>query len=237
MQETLRALVGLQELDADIFRVREELRRLPEERQRRQGEVEAKRATVQELENQTRELQARIKEIEDLTTIQRQRVRKLEGEAAASRGDAALLVAFQHEIRSLKREIGEEEDEGLQLVERGEELKTELATAQAQLAELEQVFQEYGGNVEREMAQAAERLAGLEAERKKRLGSGVKADVLAVYDRLLQAREGVALALLDGRICQGGYMEVPPNIYVRLSRGVDLVQCPSCDRILYLAEF
>jgi len=25
-------------------------------------------------------------------------------------------------------------------------------------------------------------------------------------------------------------------VFVRLSRGVDLVQCPSCDRILYLQD-
>jgi predicted nucleic acid-binding Zn-ribbon protein len=29
-------------------------------------------------------------------------------------------------------------------------------------------------------------------------------------------------------------MEVPTNMVVRVSRGADLVQCPSCDRILYI---
>jgi predicted nucleic acid-binding Zn-ribbon protein len=27
---------------------------------------------------------------------------------------------------------------------------------------------------------------------------------------------------------------IPRNLYVRLARGVDLVQCPSCTRILYV---
>jgi predicted nucleic acid-binding Zn-ribbon protein len=29
-------------------------------------------------------------------------------------------------------------------------------------------------------------------------------------------------------------MEVPVNLVVRVQRGTELVQCPSCDRILFL---
>ena len=41
--------------------------------------------------------------------------------------------------------------------------------------------------------------------------------------------------MLEGRICQGCYMQIPPNLGVQLARGASLVQCPSCDRILYPA--
>ena len=60
--------------------------------------------------------------------------------------------------------------------------------------------------------------------------------VLAEYEKLLDAREGQAMAELEGRICLGCYVTVPSNVYVRLARAVDLVICPSCGRILYLAD-
>jgi predicted nucleic acid-binding Zn-ribbon protein len=117
MQQTLRALRALQELDQQIFRLREELRRLPEERARRRAQIDQLSARRAETEARARELAARIREIEDMTTMQRQRMRKVEGEAANSRGDMALLAAFQHQVRTLKRDISIAEEEGLALVE------------------------------------------------------------------------------------------------------------------------
>jgi predicted nucleic acid-binding Zn-ribbon protein len=37
-------------------------------------------------------------------------------------------------------------------------------------------------------------------------------------------------------VCQGCYVSVPNNIYVRLARCTELVYCPSCGRILYLRD-
>jgi len=68
MQETLRLLHDLQELDEDLYRVREELRRLPAERAKRRGAIDAELQRKTELAAQLRELETRTKEIEDLTT-------------------------------------------------------------------------------------------------------------------------------------------------------------------------
>ena len=59
---------------------------------------------------------------------------------------------------------------------------------------------------------------------------------LTLYERLLAAREGVALAELEGKICQGCFMEVPSNLYVKRRARHELIQCPSCDRILYIRD-
>jgi predicted nucleic acid-binding Zn-ribbon protein len=234
MQDVLRALRGIQDLDLDIFQVTREYERLPAERDARRSELDARIARRNELESELRTLKAEIKEIEDHTTVQRQRLRKVEGEAAKARSDAALLAAFQHERQTLRREIGEAEEEGLQFVERAEEIEGRLQVMDKAIAEDEAVYAEFAGNAEREIAEAEKKLAALKAERAERLGTQISHDVLEIYERLLQAREGVALAELEGRVCQGCYMEVPANVFVKLSRGIELVQCPSCDRILYL---
>jgi hypothetical protein len=234
MHDTLRALRDIQDLDFDIYQVRRELQRLPAERGQKRGGLDSRIARAEELAGELHTLRTKIKEIEDHTTIQRQRMRKVEGESNKTRGDAALLAAFQHERQSLRREISEAEEEGLQLVEQADQLETQLKALREEIASDESTFRDFAQNVDRETSEAASRLAKMEAERSQRLGSGLPPDVLVTYERLLEAREGVALAQLDGRICQGCYMEVPANVFVRLSRGIDLVQCPSCDRILYL---
>ncbi len=86
------------------------------------------------------------------------------------------------------------------------------------------------------MAKAEEKRAGLAHERELRLGSGVAQAVLEQYEKLLDAREGQAMAMLESKVCQGCYVSVPNNIYVKLARGLELVLCPSCGRILYLPD-
>jgi hypothetical protein len=236
MNETLRALRALQELDGDIFKLKEELRRLPEERAKRRAQIDAAIARRDATQARFLELRTRVKEIEDMTTQQRQRIRKVESEAASSRSDMALLAAFQHQIRTLKRDISAAEEEGLQLVEESESMEAELQRMNGEIEAAEEVFGELSANVDREVAEATSKLEELEAERAKRLTNDVDAESLTLYERLLAARAGIALAELEGKICQACYMEVPSNLYVKVARGTVLAQCPSCDRIFYIRD-
>jgi len=234
MQQTIAALLALQELDTEIYRLRDELRRLPDERAARRAQIDAMIARKDETAARSRQSRLKIKEIEDLTTIQRQRMRKVEHESTQTRADMALLAAYQHQIKSLKRDISQAEEEGLALVSDADAVEAEAARMAAEIEQSEQVFAQFARNVELEVAQAREKLAALETRRRQRLSPEVQAEAFALYERLLASRAGVALAELDSRICQQCYMEVPVNLYVRVAKGDRVVQCPSCDRIFYV---
>lgn len=233
MQAVLAALRGLQEIDTHIFRAQAELKRLPQERATRKAELDKRSARIAEHKLAVMQLRSRIKELEDGTSEKRQRVRKVEAEAASSRQDMALLVAFQHEARTLKKEIGTLEEEGLGLLEKIDALEKESAAIAAGLEAEQKVFAEFEANMQREMDAAQAKLSELQEQRKQRSSQQIPADALGIYTKLLVAREGQALAVLEGRACQACFMDVPPNLVVRLSRGTELVQCPGCSRILY----
>ena len=233
MQEVLAALLRLQELDQHIFRAQAELKRLPAERAQRKAEIDRRAQKLADTRTEVQKLRVRIKELEDSSTVQRQRVRKVESEAASARQDMALLVAFQHEIRTLKREISAAEESGLGLVEQAEGLEKDAAALQTTIATEQKGFADFDANVQREMAAAQARLDELGAERKKRLSGTIPPDALKSYDRLLAAREGQALAELDGKACQACFIDVPANVVVRVQRGSELVPCPGCSRILF----
>lgn len=236
LRQTLQILRSLQELDRDIYRLQDELRRFPLELTRRREKLRLETERLSEVEKQLTGAKVRLKEIEDLTTGQRQRVRKLEHEAAETRADAALLVAFQHEIRSLKRDIGEAEEEGLTLLSEIERLTQERGAQQGAVTELEKEFALYSANIDKESKETLARAQAMERERARRGSSQLAPDVLGQYEKLLASREGQAVAELDRRVCQGCYVAVPNNIYVRLARSAELVPCPSCGRILYLRD-
>ena len=53
------------------------------------------------------------------------------------------------------------------------------------------------------------------------------------YDILRNRRNGLAIVnVLDG-VCQGCFMNLPPQQYNMLLRGDKLLDCPSCQRMIY----
>lgn len=233
MQETLKALLGLQQIDRHIFSVEAELRRLPLELQRRQAVLDAQSARVEELRRRAHDLRSESKEIEGYTVKMRQRQRKLENECASHKIDAAMLAAYQHEIRTLKHNVSQAEDDALEKMELVDALEKEQAEVEAKLTQERSDFEILRGNVETELAAAESRQAELTHERESLSADDIQPGHLELYRRLLQIREGEALAELSEGHCQVCLIQIPKNLGVRLARGGELVQCPSCDRILF----
>jgi predicted nucleic acid-binding Zn-ribbon protein len=232
MQETLRALWGIQEIDKDLFRVQEELKRLPAERSAREGDLNLLRERIQSGKTEAAEDQLRIRELENQAMTHRQRIRKLDDETNSSR-DMAVIEACKYEIRELKKEITRGERICMEILELGESRATGLSELAEKLTVQEEHFIELSAGIDNEIKAAEEKQASLESQRDERLGSDLNADALSLYKRLLEARSGQAMALSDGQVCRACFMALPPNMNVQLARGTAVIQCPSCDRILF----
>jgi predicted nucleic acid-binding Zn-ribbon protein len=235
MRDVLRVLVDLQEIDEDLFRLRRELARLPAERNKRRAEIDARIQKARELQGEVLKLQMSEKETEDAARASRQRIMKLESESSRC-SDQALLAAYSHEIRTLRREISDGDEEGLKVVEKREARENERKEILASVEADEADYATYTVNVDAEIAAASKKERALAKDREKRVGNSVPRDVRDTYEKLIEARDGMALAALEERTCQGCYIQVPTNVYVRLARGRDLVQCPNCQRILYMRD-
>ncbi|QDV06843.1 Putative zinc ribbon domain protein [Planctomycetes bacterium Poly30] len=233
MNPVLSALLGLQEIDRQIFKVESELERLPKEEQQRSEELGKLRERLAGKQQEVASLRAEIKDIEHTTVGLRQRLKKLESESSNGTADAALIASYQHEMRNIKRNVSGAEDDGLKRLGRAEMIDEEIAALQQKLAEDEAVFAEFQKNVAEETKAAEGKLADLHKERLTKSSDGISANELDIYRGLLKTREGEALAELGDGLCEGCFVNLPKNIVVRLARGTELVQCPSCDRILF----
>lgn len=233
MNPVLKALLSLQEVDREIFKVESELERLPQELAARSEALAALESALQDRRREVTELRASIKEIEHTTVGLRQRLKKLEHESASGTADASLVAAYSHEIRNIKRNISQAEDDGIKRLGRAEALDAEIAQGEERLAEEQATFEEFKANVAAETEAAQAKLAALQADRAERSSEGIPAGDLEAYKGLLRTRQGEALAELRDGLCEGCFVNLPKNIVVRLARGMELVQCPSCDRILF----
>jgi predicted nucleic acid-binding Zn-ribbon protein len=61
----------------------------------------------------------------------------------------------------------------------------------------------------------------------------VEPRTLALYEQLLKGRKGVAVARMTGELCEACHVRLRPHVTQQIRRNDSIVQCESCQRILY----
>lgn len=143
------------------------------------------------------------------------------------------LQALRAEISSLRQRKGELEDSLLEVMQESEDLESVVATLKERHAELTGKVAE----LERDRDHAAADIdAELVESRRERdaLAQEIPAEIREYYEELRDRKEGLAVAELVGRTCQGCRLALTAVEYEEAherARG-GLARCEQCGRIL-----
>ena len=234
MLTELSRLIDVQEIDKVIQEVTQGLARLPEE-------LMAGEAALEELKAAHA---ARVQELEDLKAQRRDTEMDLADMEAGIKTSRQRLMEIKSNIeyKAMLKEIAFKEDQRdqretrmLELLEQAEAKKQAMAEIEAQVNERQAVLAQESAKVAAEMKKLEERQAGLEVQRKK-LRKGVPAQLLKRYEFIRQRRNGTAVAPVQEGVCFGCHMNILPQQFIDLQKGVEILQCPHCQRILYWQE-
>jgi uncharacterized protein len=229
-------LLDVQELDARTDLLRHQLRTLPE-----LAEIDQLTAARRDLDDQARD--ARIA-VDDLTVEQKKvdadvEQVKTRRQRDQQRMDEGLvsnpkdLQRMQQEMESLQRRIVSLEDDELEVMERLEEaqqtldgLTIRLAETDARLAELSAARDRKAADLEQSLGEVARQRGPVVAD--------LPADLLALYDRLREAKGGVGAALLRARRCEGCNLDIDNAEFaqIRSAPSDSVIRCEECSRIL-----
>jgi uncharacterized protein len=229
-------LLDLQELDSRADQLRHQRGTLPVH-----DDLAALTMTRRDLGDQARD--ARIA-VDDLTAEQTKVDADVEQVRARrdrdrSRMDQGLisnprdLERMQHEMESLERRITTLEDEELEVMARLEdaqrtldELTEQLADADVRNTKLEEARDTRYAEIDAELAEVAAQ-RGPVAE-------GVPDDLMALYDRLRAAKNGVGAAALRARQCSGCMLTLDNAelAVIRAAAEDEVLRCEECQRIL-----
>lgn len=143
------------------------------------------------------------------------------------------LEHMQHELVSLERRIGVLEDEELDVMERLEEAQGVLDSLVAQLAAVDERGRALVASRDAQIGEIDTALAQWEAERTL-LAAELPADLVALYDRLRDGKDGVGAAELRLRQCAGCRLTLD-NLElakIKATPSDEVVRCEECQRIL-----
>lgn len=140
--------------------------------------------------------------------------------------------AIQHEISFAQNEIKTHEDRMLERMMELDELTAALKAAEADLALVQKDVESGKKAIAAEHDLLRDRVAALHGERTMVI-QGLAPDVLSVFELVSSRRNGVAMAEAKDGICTVCHVRLRPQIFNTVRRNESVIQCDSCNRILF----
>lgn len=230
------ALLAVQEHDTTIDQLVHRQRTLPAraELEGVMAEIAKGQRRVTEVEAARRELARDQQRLEDeISTISTKAQQHDATLYSGSVTNPRELQAMQDEIASLKRRIGQLEDQELEIMEQIEPLDADLAQLAGQQASLDEQAAALRGTIAEEEVALEEQLAAARAERDE-LAGGVDPELMAEYEQVRRSSGGIAIARLVSGHCGGCHLALSA---VELDRIKHLppeapAHCEECGRLL-----
>ncbi len=235
MLKEIEVLLPLQEIDKQIYSLRNQLKdfeplyqRLDQQIAQVKGRLNDASKTLESLKISHKELELELgKKESDLKKFQSQLFQVKTNKEYA---------ALQDEIKKTKEEISALEDKILSLLDKIEQEEKKLKELQQQTASEIKKIEGEKANKKAEESKIRETLKGLE-ERRSSLAKNIDPKMLQHYEKILEHRGGVAVCKVDKRgICTGCFLSLPPQVVNELIIGKKLIHCESCGCILYYSE-
>jgi len=227
----LASLIALQEVDTAADQARRRLAELPAAEQAIEARIAAATAALETARARLQDSQQARRALEKDVAVIDTRLSRFDDHRAAVKTNQE-YTALLHEIATAKAEKDAVEDRILVLMEQADVLTTGLKADEAALAQANR-----DGEAERKAL--GEERTRLEGELRRLTGvrllntASTDPRVLATYEQLLKNRRGIAVARLVGETCAACHVRLRPHVAQLVRRNEEIVQCESCQRILY----
>jgi uncharacterized protein len=229
-------LLDLQDLDSRADQLRHQRRSLAElavlaeltaDRGRLDGEAQDARIAVDDLAVEQAKVDA------DVEQVKTRRVRDQQRIDQGLVSNPKDIQRMQQEMVSLERRITSLEDDEIEVMERLEEAQSTLDGVTAQLTETDEKIAVATTSRDTKLDEIDHSLGEVEAQRGPVVAE-LPADLLALYDRLRESKNGVGAALLRARRCSGCMLDLDNAelATIRAAADDDVIRCEECSRIL-----
>jgi predicted nucleic acid-binding Zn-ribbon protein len=227
-------LYALQEIDSAIDVARATLAAV-EEQLGETEELTSGRAAIQEHREALRGLHESQRDIEWQVDEARSHLTAVESKLyGGTVRNPKELAGLNEDADMLKGQLRRREDDLLNHMVKVEEEEGALRQAEAALKEVEERWQAEQADLSGQKERLEAELAELEKSRQAQAGS-IDGRVLELYDLLRERRQGKAVVKVERGMCQGCRISLPMSVLQKTRSGFDVVQCVSCERILYVS--
>ena len=212
-------------------------------------QTDIKQGLLGDLQTKEKELQAKRREIEVLTAAfsEKEKLRLAKDRVLQDEGKKAMdkrmrmnriknikeLQALQREIDQMRQSNGELEEELIKIMQESDGIKAQIQTKEAEMATMEVDWRIKQQELESQIT-GIDQAVTEAATRRQSIAAQITGDLISRYELIFSRRGGTAVVEVTSGICQGCYMNIPPQLSNEIIRSEKVHLCPSCQRILYI---
>jgi len=233
-EEQVKLLVELQGLDAQIFRLQDELDFIPEKISQMDEAFNEKAANLKRLEDNVKMLQVKRNEKEVDLQTKENTIKKYTSQMYQVKTNKE-YTALQEEIGRVKADNSIIEEDIIKILDQIDAENSQMVKERDFLKKEEVVLGEEKKRLNEDGVRAKAELEKLNGQRAE-LAVKVEKAILAKYDRILKNKVGLAVVPVMNDSCQGCYRILPPQVVNEVRMKSALILCDSCARILYIEE-
>jgi len=208
-----------------------------------------KQGLLVDLQSIEKDIQAKKREIDTLTAlcaekeklrIAKDRVFQEEGKKAMDKRmrmnrikNVKELQALQREIDQMRQANGELEEELIRIMQDIDAVKSQIQTKESEMTAMREDWEKRQQELQSQIS-GIDRAVSEAANRRQSIASQITGDLISRYELIFSRRGGTAVVEVAGGICQGCYMNIPPQLSNEIIKSEKVHLCPSCQRILYV---
>jgi predicted nucleic acid-binding Zn-ribbon protein len=231
MNTDLERLIVLQRLDSAAHAAGRRLAEEPDIEKALEARLEAAREQVAAAKERLTANQNGRREVEKDVALHQGRLSKFREQAMAVKTNQE-YHAVQKEIEFAQTEMKAAEDKVLERMLEADDLTAAVKRAETDLAGETKKADAERKAMATEFAELRSSLEKIGGERTGVIRS-LTPQVLDIFTRVAQRRNGIAVAEARGGICTICHVRLRPQIFNTVRRNEQILQCDSCNRILY----
>ena len=231
MADEIKRLIELQQLDGEIFRIKGELEAMPEKLKEFSAIIKEKESIYTTSEEKSKKLKVQQKEKEIELQTKEEAIKKHQTQLYQLKTNKE-YTAMEKEIASLKADNSILEEGIIKLLDETDAVEKEITENKKIYEQEKSRIESEKKKVEQEKIQFETELKNIESQRSEFV-KNIDKDILSKYERILQAKDGLALVPVVLDACDGCNMNLPPQVINEVKLKNDLIFCGNCSRILY----
>jgi uncharacterized protein len=233
VEQELNTIYEAQKIDLKIIERERVLLSTPKKIREMDDELKTARMKVEKEKEIIEELEKERKKKEKELETDKDKIKKLEGKLYEVKTNKE-YQAFLKEIEAAKAANDRTEEDILVLMDKVEDIKKDYTYSMSHLKVREKEIETEKTKIEKDIQSMDKIITELKTERDNLL-SVVNERLRSTYLVLREKRNGIAVSTAKNGVCLGCFMNIPPQLFIEVTKNRQLIQCPSCGRILYFS--
>ena len=232
MINTLKKLIELQAIDADIFVLRKEQNNIPGNLRIKKAEYDKAIKIFQQKKEEKKSLTVGLDKIKlDIATEEEHR-QNLQSKQS--------MVKKNNEYQALTKEIKASADKKVRLEKAFSKKERDLKDNGMAFSEQQKLAEKLKTELLKEADKAKKEISEIDQKinKYKLLRKDIEKDInpefLSLYSILLKTRAPTVLVQAKNNVCEGCHINLTAQVIVDIKKADKLVTCENCARILYL---